>query len=131
MKQVYRSARATVVAKENDLRVVMEERQEHLNRLAELGDGPLDLPQILGMRRHLNQLSRQESTLAVDLEELIQAAQSTHEQLTRAARDREAVERLRDRRRAEYDERVRRVEANELDEIARSRHQRITNEAER
>ncbi|HWE09049.1 MAG TPA: flagellar export protein FliJ [Solirubrobacteraceae bacterium] len=101
------------------------EVQEAAQRVAAARDAQLDVAgapttalELMGRQAYLERSERAHSATQEDLHRREQALVQRRHELTQAARDRQALERLKERRRRDHDREQARIEAMTLDEIA-------------
>lgn len=120
--------RAALERKQEELRRLRQERQEHLECLATTNTGQLDMKAILDHRRCLNSIGRSEGMVASELKGLADELHTAKRSLEVAVRERQVVERLRQRQFETVRLDRRRRESAALDEIGQQQH-RLAHEA--
>jgi flagellar FliJ protein len=110
------SARALEAAAQR----VVEAREAQL----EIVTAPATAAELLGRQAYLERSERAHRASQEDLGRRDQQLAARREELGRAARDRHTLERLKERRRADHERELARVEAISLDEMAVSGYRR-------
>ena len=118
--QELRKQQSSLLAKQSELDSLESERALQIDRLRALGSGPLPMETIFLHQRYLNALHNQSTHRQAEFERIEVEARQARETASTAARDRKAVERLRERRYEEFLAKARRSEVLELDEMFRN-----------
>ena len=102
-----------------------QEMEEAANRVAQAREAQLDVAaapvsatELMARQAYLERSERAHEASQVDLHRRDQVVEERREELTEAARDRQALERLKENRRVEFVREQERIEAANLDEIA-------------
>ena len=102
-----------------------QEMDDAARRVAQARDAQLDATaapisatDLMARQAYLERSERAHQASQADLNRRDQALEERREELTEAARDRQALERLKENRRVEFQREQQRIEAADLDEIA-------------
>ena len=95
-------------------RRVAQAREAQLDATA----APISAIDLMARQAYLERSERAHQASQADLNRRDQALEERREELTEAARDRQALERLKENRRVEFQREQQRIEAADLDEIA-------------
>jgi flagellar FliJ protein len=82
------------------------------------GAAPISATELMARQAYLERSERAHQVSQADLNRRDQALEERREEMTEAARDRQALERLKENRRIEFQREQERIEAANLDEIA-------------
>jgi flagellar FliJ protein len=93
---------------------VQQAREAQLDATA----APISAIDLIARQAYLERSERAHQASQTDLNRRDQALEERREELTEAARDRQALERLKENRRIEFQREQQRIEAADLDEIA-------------
>ena len=99
-------------------------RMQQQARLSQECEGALDLEQIRRRQRHIDALADAVERQKLAVAAAQQAVNRKREELVAAMKRRKVLERLRDRRAAEHNREMQRIEQKLADEIAASHHPR-------
>jgi flagellar protein FliJ len=95
-------------------RRVQQAREAQLDATA----APISAIDLMARQAYLERSERAHQVSQADLNRRDQALEERREEMTEAARDRQALERLKENRRIEFQREQQRIEAADLDEIA-------------
>lgn len=117
-----KQALASAMARQEQARQELRAAEDRVAqaREAQLGgsDSPRTASDLVALQAYLERTELASAATAANLERHQRELASKREILTAAARDRQALERLKERRRAEFEREAARVEGLSLDEIA-------------
>lgn len=103
-------------ARLESIQVAQRTSQEKLRAVAK---GTLDMNEVLMLRRHLNQLAKEKMTVRADVRQRREAVRVAQRAVVAAVRNRQVVERLKQRQYEEYRGVLKKVEERELEELRR------------
>ena len=93
-----------------ELDALERERSEEFDEIRRLGEGRVDTEQLLAHRRYLNMLYNRSIGIQQERHRVFGELREAQRKVESAVRDRQVVDRLRERRKAEYRTRVEREE---------------------
>ena len=106
------------------LRAAADERDRARQDVRPDGDMPLSGADLMAAQAWLDRLERAREAAALELDRRDAEVSARHTALVNAARERHALERLRERRQADHALEAARIENAELDELAAAGHRR-------
>jgi flagellar protein FliJ len=125
-KEEYASSLACRLEGAAMLAAAAEHRDQARADLRPTAEGAISGMDLIASQAWLDRLERARQAAELELDRRDAEVDSRHTALVRAARDRHALERLRERRRAEHVLATSRREGSELDELALATHRRKT-----
>ena len=125
-KQAFAGAMQDRVRSEREVSAAAERIAKAREAQLSLTSAPTSATELLARQAYLERSELAHRASQEDLGRRDQALEQRREQLTHAARDRQTLERLKDRRRDEHQQEQLRIEAVSLDEIALNGFRRRT-----
>ncbi len=114
-----------LIAAQNVLNNILEEKSGHLQAILTAQRGPLNLDELLLNQRYLEALNQQISQQKEKIKVLTEALEAQRQVVVQAQQERKTLEILKEKQLHSYYKAVYREEQIVLDEVAGNRHRRL------